>query len=124
MPVLVASRDVATDTQLSRVALIAVAVLLLVPGVTMLFAWPTMGFGWWMHGPDGAAGPGEFDGAAPAWMLGFWLVGLAVALGFGYLVYRAVSNSSRDPALEELRRAYARGELSDEEYERRRERLK
>jgi putative membrane protein len=31
--------------------------------------------------------------------------------------------TGRDPAIEELRHAYARGDLTDEEYESRRERL-
>lgn len=117
----------ATSAQLSRIVLIAVALLLSLPLVMMLFAWPILGMGWWMHGPvspDGQVGPGGFGGAAPAWMFGFWVVGLLILLGAGYLLYRAMSDAPSDPALEELRRAYARGELSDEEYERRRERLK
>lgn len=115
----------ATDAQLSRIAIIAVAVLLLLPVVMMLFAWPLMGMGWWMHGPaDGQVGPGGFgDGATPTWMFGFWVVGLLLLVGVGYLLYRAASNSNHDPALEELRRAYARGDLSDEEFEERRQRL-
>ncbi|WP_135825155.1 SHOCT domain-containing protein [Halorussus ruber] len=115
----------ATNAQLSRLLVVALALLLLLPVVTMLFAWPMMGMGWWMHGPvEGRpAGPGGFGGAAPTWMLGFWLVGLLLLVGVGYLLYRSVSGGTDDPALEELRRAYARGELTDEEYEERRERL-
>ena len=115
----------ATNAQLSRIAAIAVAALLLLPVVMMLFAWPLMGIGWWMHGPvDGQVGPGGVGGATPTWMFGFWLVGLALLVGVGYLLYRGVSNSDHDPALEELRRAYARGDLSDEEFEERRQRLR
>lgn len=53
------------------------------------------------------------------------LVFLLVLLGGGYLIFRRVAEhqSSHDPAMEELRTAYARGELSDQEYEERRERL-
>ena len=115
----------ATDTQLSRTVIVAVALLLLLPLVMMLFAWPMMGMGWWMHGPvgsDGQVGPGGFGGGT-TWMFGFWIVGLLVVVGIGYLLYQATSSGVDDPALEELRRAYARGELSDEEYEERRERL-
>jgi len=47
------------------------------------------------------------------------------SLGGGYLVFRRMSETqtSQDPAMEELRTAYARGDLTDEEFEARRERL-
>jgi putative membrane protein len=112
----------AIDAQLSRLVVLALAVLLVVPVVMMLFAWPLLGMGWWMHGPTGPGGVGP--SATPTWMLGFWLVGLVVLVGGGYLLYRGLSNSSPDPALDELRRAYARGDLSDEEFEERRQRLR
>ncbi|WP_332897331.1 SHOCT domain-containing protein [Haladaptatus sp. CMSO5] len=53
------------------------------------------------------------------------LVFLLVLLGGGYLVFRRVTESqaSRNPAMEELRVAYARGELSDDEFEERRVKL-
>jgi len=64
---------------------------------------------------------------------GWWpLVGMLVQLGFlllllggGYLLFRRVteSQSSRNPAMEELRMAYARGDLTEEEFETRRNRL-
>lgn len=116
----------ATNSQLSRIVLLAVALLLLLPVLMMLFAWPMMGMGWWMHGPvatDGQSGPGGFAGETTTWLFGFWVVGLLVVVGISYLLYRVISNDDDDPALEELRRAYARGELSDEEFEKRRERL-
>lgn len=55
-------------------------------------------------------------------MMLVWLVGL---LGIGYLLYRSLAGgmqtkSASDPALEELRLAYARGDLSEEEFEQRR----
>jgi len=55
------------------------------------------------------------------------LVFLLIVLGVGYALYRTLTQagiSSRDPAVEELRVAYARGELSQEEFEQRREALK
>jgi putative membrane protein len=67
------------------------------------------------------------DGTVPRWA---FLVGaamqfllLAVLIGAGYLLYRAVTGTTgrSDRALDELRLAYARGELTDEEYETRRE---
>ena len=53
------------------------------------------------------------------------LLFLAAIVGAGYLVYRAVTtaDSGTDQALEELRLAYARGDLTDEEYEQRKEAL-
>jgi putative membrane protein len=55
-----------------------------------------------------------------------WLGFLLLILGGGYLVYKAIVGSTSqapDAALEELRIAYARGDLSDEEFEQRRDRL-
>jgi uncharacterized membrane protein len=59
------------------------------------------------------------------WIVLALVVALAVVVGAVYLGYRAVTtqDGSADPALEELRAAYARGDLSEDEYERRRERL-
>ena len=55
------------------------------------------------------------------------LVGLLVLPGIGYAIYRTVTRSSLgdgDSAIGELRLAYARGELSQEEFEQRREDLR
>ena len=58
----------------------------------------------------------------------FGLIPLLLVLVFGYLVYVALVDDSSerdaDTALDKLRAAYARGDLSDEEFERRRERLR
>jgi putative membrane protein len=53
------------------------------------------------------------------------LISLLILLGGGYLVFRRMSETqaSRNLAIEELRTAYARGDLTDEEFEARRERL-
>lgn len=70
---------------------------------------------------------GTWGGAGGTWMwLLTWLVVLLV-VGVGYLPYAAVRRSAdraSDPVLEELRVAYARGDRSDEEFERWRERLR
>lgn len=60
--------------------------------------------------------------------VGMMLVWLVVLVGIGSFLYRDLAgrvdtSRSGDPALEALRMAYARGELSEEEYEERRERL-
>ncbi|WP_435346700.1 SHOCT domain-containing protein [Haloarchaeobius sp. HRN-SO-5] len=101
--------------------LVAVVVLLLVlptfaMGFRMLGFGPTMG-GYW----------GDRTGFG-GWMLVVVVTQflfLAVLVGAGYLLYRAATGSDGgdERALEELRLAYARGDLSDEEFESRRERL-
>lgn len=55
------------------------------------------------------------------------LLFVVVLVGIGYVLYRAFTSEKvvpYDPALEELRVAYARGELSQEEFEQCREDLK
>lgn len=85
------------------------------------------GYGGMMGGYGGMGGFGT----------GWTIVGLLGQLGFlllliavGYLLYQALvtdggvgSFGTTDTALDELRLAYARGEVSDEEFENRRKRL-
>jgi putative membrane protein len=107
---------------LLRIVAIVLGILILFPLLMMVFAMPMMGMmGWWWG--DGMAG-----GLSPMWGIGMMLVWLVVLLGIGYLLYRGFVGSIRtdtvpDPALEELRLAYARGDLSEEEFEERRSRL-
>lgn len=112
------------DTRLAAIVLVAIGALVVLPMTFMGLG--TMGFGPMMGGPGGH---GMWDGGtAPGWLpLAAVLLQLlfvaAVVVG-GYLVYRAITGGDdTDRALEELRVAYARGELSDEEYERRRDAL-
>ncbi|WP_247729800.1 SHOCT domain-containing protein [Halovivax limisalsi] len=113
-----------TDRQLVWIALAIIVVLFILPAFAMGFGMmgPTMG-GDWGH-PMWGAGD-----VVPGWMFVVWavmqLLFLALLVGAGYLGYRALRSRSKstDPALEELRSAYARGEIDDEEFERRRERL-
>ena len=105
-----------------RVLLIVVAIIVLAPLLMMMFMMPMMGLMW---GSGGA--PSAGTGMSPTWSLGIMLVFLVVVLGIGYALYRVVPQSalgSNDPALEELRLAYARGELSQEEFEQRRDDLR
>jgi putative membrane protein len=106
------------------VVLIILGALVAVPLVFMGFG--MMGFGSMMD----SGGHGMWGGGtAPGWLLlaGFvmQLLFFATIVGGGYLVYRTVTGTESDPdrALEELRLAYARGDLTDEEYEKRREAL-
>ena len=106
-----------TDTtrQVGLVVLVALALVLLLP-----VAVGGMGYGP-MMGSGGTAVPGWAVAAA----LLVRLLGIVVLVGGGYLLYRAFAGSSDgDAAMEELRLAYARGDLSGEEYERRSERLR
>ena len=112
----------ASNDSVSQVILIVIALILLLPILMMAFAWPMMGMwdGGHMWGWEGQPGS--------VWvMMLMWLVPLAVVLAVGYLLYRGLVRStdrSGDPVLEELRLAYARGELTDEEFETRRARLR
>lgn len=78
------------------------------------------GMGGMMGGYGGMGYGGSTVAVLP--QLGF----LLLLVGGGYVVYRSPENDASgraDDALEELRRAYARGELSEEEFERRLSRL-
>ncbi|AFK19605.1 SHOCT domain-containing protein [Haloferax mediterranei ATCC 33500] len=116
------------STRLVGIVLLALAALFVLPvlfGMSGAFGATPMGWGggWmhdtWMHGGTG--------GGVPWWMWGMGLLGqllvLAVLIGGGVLLFRAVSNDGHDDALSELRSAYARGDIDDEEFERRRARL-
>lgn len=100
-----------TDRLLELVVLIA-AVVFLVPLVLMAWMMPMAGGHMW----NGAVGW--------QWAIG-WGLSLLVVLAIGYAVYRVIAGDRRrtDPAIEELRMSYARGDLSEEEFEERRERL-
>lgn len=111
-----------TDRQLMWAVFGIVAALVVVlPTFGMIGAGPVMGGMWSGHmwGAGGASGWRLLIG------VGMQLLFLVVIVGAVYLGYRALTEQDRslDPALDELRAAYARGDLSDEEYERRQERL-
>lgn len=111
-----------TDRRLVALLLAALGVLVVLPLVFMgsgMMGY--MGFGPMMGIQSGVA-----SGVVPGWMLVVGLVMqvlfLAVLVGAGYLLYRLVlGDTARGDALEELRLAYARGEIDDDEYDRRRE---
>ncbi|WP_408956720.1 SHOCT domain-containing protein [Natrinema sp. 74] len=112
------------DTRLATAVLIAIGALIVLPMVFMGFGMlgfgPMMG-GTWGHGMwGGGTGAGWMALVAVAMQLAF----LIAIVGGGYLLYRAIAGpGGNDRALEELRVAYARGDLSEEEYEQRRNAL-
>jgi putative membrane protein len=114
-----------TDGQrLGLVLLAALGLLVLFPvlfmGFGMMGAGGMMGGAWGGHlGAGGAA-----TGWVPIVGLVMQLLFLLAVVGGAYFLFRAVAgDGGHDPAIEELRSAYARGDLSEEEYERRREAL-
>jgi putative membrane protein len=114
-----------SSNRLVVLVLVLLGILFVFPLLGMGFG--VMGFG---HMGGGMWGGGMWgDGSLPVWLFGFAAVMQLAFLGVvavgAYLLYRAVTSDSEatDAALEELRQAYARGDLTDEEFERRRERL-
>lgn len=117
-----------------RLVVIVIALVVLLPFLVMALFMPLMwGMGVWgggMMGGWGGGMMGDWSGGMMAgWGLlsGVMLLGwFLVLLGIGYLFYRGFLRAApdrTDAALEELRMQYARGELSDEEFEERRSRL-
>jgi putative membrane protein len=86
-----------------------------------------VGFGSTTGGPWG--GQAWSDGTVPGWMVPIGalmgLLFLAATVGAGYLTHRAVTTADggTGQALEELRVAHARGDLTGEEYEQRKDAL-
>ncbi|WP_323677378.1 SHOCT domain-containing protein [Halorubellus sp. PRR65] len=112
------------------IGVVALVVLFVAPLVAFALGFGGMGGGTWGMPMDGQMWGGPMHdgtGTLPVW---FALVGIASQLAFvallgagGYLLYRVVAGGRTDPALAELRAAYARGDIDDDEYERRKDRL-
>ncbi len=117
-----AMADRRPDGDLVLIVAIVLGVFVVVPAMMMAAAMPMMGgTGWW--------GDGTMGGVSPVWGVATLLVLLVVVAAIGYLLYRALAgrggaDGRADPAIEELRLAYARGDLTEEEFEERRERLR
>jgi putative membrane protein len=110
--------------RLGLLLLAGLGVLVLFPalfmGFGMMGAGGMMGGAWGGHMWDGGGATGWF----PLVGLVMQLLFLLVVVGGAYLLFRAVAgDDGTDPAIEELRSAYARGDLNEEEYKRRREAL-
>ncbi|WP_324761125.1 SHOCT domain-containing protein [Haloarcula montana] len=102
-------------------------IILLILGAIIVLPLLTMGMGFGgMMGYGGMMGGyGTTSGWWPLVGMLVQLVFLLLLLGGGYLVFRRVteSQSSRNPAMEELHMAYARGDVTEEEFETRRNKL-
>lgn len=118
------------STSTATLVLVLSGVLL---ALALLFAGGGMMTGGSMTGYGPMMGDGHMWGSGMGAGGGGWwfLVGLvlrflvlAAIVGIAYLAYRHVAGADdTDTAAEELRRAYARGDLTEEEYDERRERL-
>ncbi|WP_254534892.1 SHOCT domain-containing protein [Halomarina litorea] len=84
-----------------------------------------MGFGGMMGYGGMMSGYGTTSGWWPLVGMLVPLVFLLILLGGGYLVFRRVteSQSTWNPAIEELRMAYARGDLTERAFKTRRDKL-
>jgi putative membrane protein len=104
----------------TTIVLLILGAIIVLPMLTM-----GMGFGGMMGYGGMMGGYGTTSGWWPLVGMLVPLVFLLILLGGGYLVFRRVNESqtSRNAAMEELRTAYARGDLTDEEFESRREKL-
>lgn len=122
-------RDPVTRTVLAVFAVLGLLVLLSVSMMT--FAMSAMGTtgGMGMMSGMGMMGGmgGPAGGFSPVFGLGAMVVWLVVLAGVGYVVYSRVVDRTDDEqgesALAELREAYVRGDLTEEEFERRVEKL-
>jgi putative membrane protein len=97
-----------------RVVLLVIAVIVFAPLLMMVIAFPLMGM-WTGHMWSGTGF------TLPVMLL--WMLLLGMTLGIGYLIYRASTDTYSDRAIEELREAYARGDLNEDEFEERLEKL-
>jgi len=107
-------------TRIGTIVLVLLGALIVLPVLTMgVGVGGMMGYGG-MMGPHGASG-----GWWPLMGMVVPLAFLLVVLGGGSLVLQRAfeDRTARDPAMEELRTAYARGDLSEEEFEARRRTL-
>jgi putative membrane protein len=104
-----------------RVTIFAVPLLVATTGTAAAmgggYGGGMMGGGW--GGMGGLGGFGMLGGGMFLWPL--LLIGLILLLVYG--TNREEPSSGQDTALAELRKRYARGELSDEEFESRRSSL-
>lgn len=107
-----------------RTVAILLGILLLLPVLHMAVMMPVMGMTGMMDGGHHQMGA---TGMSPFWGIAMMVLSLLVVVGLVYVGYRLLTQGTgftEDPAVEELRLAFARGDIPEEEYEERREALK
>lgn len=85
-----------------------------------------MGPHWGSGGTTMSWGGSTGLGIAPFWTFLLFVLGTVAIIGIGYLVYSLLGSHREEPpadALALLRQRYARGEIDDEEFDRRMTRL-
>lgn len=106
-----------TDDSVLETVLIVVGVFLAIPLLMMVVMTPMAGLAGWGHMSGGTGGWGSL----------LWsVIPLVILVGAIYILYAnsSTERTKTDTALAELRTAYARGDLSDEEFQTRRENLR
>lgn len=105
-------------SQLGQVVIIGLVIILLTPLLLMMVMMAMMVI------MGGMGGNGTMT-MSPIGSLIMMLGGFFVLLAVGYVLYRALRGAAKntDPAMEELRIAYARGDMSKEEFEQRKKDL-
>ncbi len=104
---------------------IIVAILIIVPLIIGLFGgWQGYGYGYGMMGPGMMGGFGGFW-FMPIIMIVFWglVIWGIIALVRGVSTGNASSSTQADSALEIVKKRYARGEITKQEYEERKKDL-
>ncbi|MFC7020275.1 MULTISPECIES: SHOCT domain-containing protein [Haloarcula] len=96
-------------------------IVLLIFGAIIVLPLLTMGMGFGGMMGYGGTNSGWWPFVGMLVQIIFFLI----LLGGGYLLFRRANEgqTSQNPAMEELRTAYARGDLTDEEFESRRDKL-
>ena len=109
-----------TKLDTTSIVLLLVGAIVLIPLLVM-----GMGFGGMMGYGGMMSRYGTTGGWWPLIGMGIQLLFLIALFGGGYLLYHRLTTNlqSTNAAMGELRLAYARGELTDEEFETRREKL-
>ncbi len=113
------------DSNVLKIVIIGIIVVFVLPMLLMVLILPVMGMWNGPHMFNGWMGSGVAPGVVGLiWFL-MTVLFLMIIVGVGFLILRAATSTTEedDPAIQELRKAYARGDLTEEEFETKMERL-